>query len=111
MKPHMTSWTFLFILVTLVSPAQAADVVFPAGSRIGIAPPPGLTPSRNFQGFEDAANSVAVVIAALPREAHWDLRRSTSAEELKKRGITFEKREEQKLDAGEASLVMARQEV
>jgi len=107
----MNRLAFLFILLALLSPAQAADVVFPAGSRVGLAPPPGVSPSHNFQGFEDAANSVAVVIAALPREAHWDLRRSTSAEELKKRGITFEKREEQKLDAGDASLVIARQEV
>src|SRR5262245_40584390 len=107
----MNRWAFLFLLLALLSPARAADVVFPAGSRIGLAPPPGTSPSHNFQGFEDPANSVAVVIAALPREAHWDLRRSTSAEELKKRGITFEKREEQKLDAGDASLVIARQEV
>ena len=108
----MKPWTFFFlILLALLSPAQAADVVFPAGSRVGLAPPPGMSPSHNFQGFEDAAHSVAVVIAALPREAHWDLRRSTSAEELKKRGMTFEKREEQKLDAGDASLVIARQEV
>ena len=107
----MNRWVFLFVLLALLSPAQAADVVFPAGSRVGLAPPPGMSPSHNFQGFEDAANSVAVVIAALPREAHWDLRRSTSAEELKKRGMTFEKREEQKLDAGDASLVIARQEV
>src|SRR5262245_1303453 len=107
----MNRLAFLFILLALLSPAQAADVVFPAGSRVGLAPPPGVSPSHNFQGFEDAANSVALVIAALPREAHWDLRRSTSAEELKKRGITFEKREEQKLDAGDASLVIARQEV
>jgi len=107
----MNRWVFFVILLALLSPAQAADVVFPAGSRVGLAPPPGVTPSHTFQGFEDPAHSVAVVIAALPREAHWDLRRSTSAEELKKRGITFEKREEQKLDAGDASLVIARQEV
>ena len=107
----MNRWAFLFLLLALLSPAQAADAVFPPGSRIGLTPPPGISPSHNFQGFEDAANSVAVVIAALPREAHWDLRRSTSAEELKKRGMTFEKREEQKLDAGDASLVIARQEV
>ena len=110
----MNRLAFLFILLALLallSPAQAADVVFPAGSRVGLAPPPGMTRSHTFQGFEDPAHSVAVVIAALPREAHWDLRRSTSAEELKKRGITLEKREEQKLDAGDASLVIARQEV
>ena len=111
MKPHMKSLAFLLVLVALLSPAQAADVVFPTGSRVGLAPPPGMSPSHSFQGFEDIEHSVAVVIAALPREAHWDLRRSTSAEELKKRGITLEKREDQKLDAGDASLVIARQEV
>src|SRR5262245_20576529 len=108
----MKVWALLFfVLLALVSSAQAEDVMFPVGSRVGLAPPPGMSPSHNFQGFEDAAHGVAVVIAALPREAHWDLRRSTNAEELKKRGMTFEKREEQKLDAGDASLVIARQEV
>lgn len=110
-KPHTMPLALLFVLLALLSPAQAADVVFPPGSRVGLAPPPGMKPSASFQGFEDAANSVAVVVAALPREANWDLRRSTSAEELKKRGLTFENREEQKLDSGDASLVIARQEV
>src|SRR5262245_30517891 len=101
----------LLVLLTLVSVAQAADVVFPAGSRVGLAPPPGLNKSNNFQGFEDAEHNVAMIIAALPREAHWDLQRSTSAEELKKRGLTFEKREDQKLADGDAFLVIAHQEV
>lgn len=108
----LNRWAALFfILLAFVSPARADDVVFPPGSRIGLAPPPGVSPSHLFQGFEDAAHNVAVMVAALPREALWDLRRSTTAEELKKRGMTFEKREEQKLVAGEAALVTARQEV
>ena len=108
----MNRCAFLFItLVALLSPAQAEDVVFPVGSRIGLAPPSGLSPSHNFQGFEDASHNVAVLIAALPREALLDLRRSTTAEELKKRGLIFEKHEEQKLVAGDASLVIAHQEV
>ena len=49
--------------------AQAADVVFPAGSRIGLVPPPGLSKSNAFQGFEDAEHNVAMIIAAVPREA------------------------------------------
>jgi hypothetical protein len=52
-----------------------------------------------------------MIIAALPREAHGDLQRSISAEELKKRGLTFETREDQKLADGDASLVIAHQEV
>src|SRR5262245_15006824 len=101
----------LLVLLTLFSAAQAADVVYPAGSRVGLAPPPGLSKSNNFQGFEDAEHNVAMIIAALPREAHWDLQRSTSAEELKKRGLTFEAREDQKLADGDAFLVIAHQEV
>jgi len=107
----MTILRSLLVLLALLSPAQALDILFPAGSRIGLAPPPGVNPSRNFQGFEDATRGVAVVIAALPREAHWDLQRSTTAEELKKRGLTFEKREDQALPAGDAFVVIAHQEV
>jgi hypothetical protein len=101
----------LLVLLTLMSAAQAADVVFPAGSRVGLAPPPGLNKSNNFQGFEDAEHNVAMIIAAVPREAHWDLQRSTSEEELKKRGLTFETKEEMKLPDGDAFLVIAHQEV
>ena len=85
--------------------------MFPAGSRIGLVPPPGLSKSNAFQGFEDAEHNVAMVIAAVPREALWDPQRSISAEELQKRGLTFEKREDQKLPDGEAFLVIAHQEV
>ena len=101
----------LLVLLALLSAAQAAEVVFPVGSRVGLAPPPGLSKSSNFQGFEDAEHNVAMIVAALPREALWDLQRSTSAEELKKRGLTFEKREDQKLADGDAFLVIAHQEV
>lgn len=107
----MTILRPLLLLLALLSPVQALDIVFPAGSRIGLAPPPGVTPSRGFVGFEDAANSVAVVIAALPPEAYAELERSTSADELKKRGLVFEAREEQTLSAGKSFLVIARQEV
>src|SRR4030095_10936291 len=109
--PHTISWALLLVLLALLSPAQAADVLFPPRSRIALAAPPGMNPSATFQGFEDAAHSVSLVVAALPREAHWDLRRSTSAEELKKRGLTFEKREDQKLADGDAFMVIAHQEV
>jgi hypothetical protein len=106
----------LFALVTLIAllalaaPAQALDIVFPPGSRVGLAPPPGTTPSRNFPGFEDAANKVAVIIATLPPEAYAELERSTSAEELKKRGLTLEQREDQGAAPGKGFLVIARQE-
>jgi len=99
------------IMLALGLPAHALDVVFPVGSRVGLAPPPGVTPSRNFNGFEDASNNVAVVIASLPPEAYAEIERSTSADALKQRGLTFEKRESQEVGAGKGFLVIARQEV
>lgn len=107
----MKHFRCLLILLALISPAQALDIEFPVGSRVGLAPPPGMTPSRQFFGFEDAANKVAVVIATLPREAYGELQRSTAADELKKRGLVLETREEHTLEAGKAFLVIARQEV
>src|SRR6266508_2583201 len=74
------------------------------------APAPGTTPSQSFSGFEDAGNKVAVVIASLPPEAYAELERTTSADELKKRGLTLEQREDQGVAAGKGFLVIARQE-
>ena len=36
------------------------------GSRIGLAPPPGMTVSQGFSGFEDRDKRVALVVVALP---------------------------------------------
>src|SRR6476660_9699836 len=107
----MTRIALLLFAILLALPAQAVDVVYPVGSRIGIAPPPGLAPSRNFFGFEDTTNNVAFVLAGLPPGAYAELARSLSAEGLKPQGLTFEKRENLTLDAGKGILVVARQEV
>src|SRR5262245_44848788 len=101
----------LIVLIAPVAPAQAVEVLFPTGSRVGLAPPPGMTPSRSFAGFEDAANQVAVVIASLPAEAYAELERSTNAAALKQRGLIVEKRESQSAAAGKGFLVIARQQV
>src|SRR5262245_58918465 len=101
----------LIALLALASPAQALDIVFPVGSRVGIAPPPGTTQSRSFNGFEDVANKVAVVLASLPPEAYAELEKSTNAAALKQNGLTLEKRESQGVAAGKGFLVIARQEI
>jgi hypothetical protein len=100
----------IVVLLALAAPARAADIVFPVGSRIGLAPPQGVTPSRNFLGFEDPPNNVAVMIASLPPEAFAELQRSTTAEALKKQGLTLEKRETLTFAASKAFLVIARQQ-
>ena len=40
------------IVFALVVPATAASVEYPPGSRVGLVPPPGMTASTRFPGFE-----------------------------------------------------------
>ncbi len=112
----MASVCRLLLLLALAelaqaAPAQAADVVFPAGSRIGLAPPPGVTASRSFLGFEDPERNVAIIILTLPAEAFAQIEKSTAADALKRQGVTIEKREPLALPIGKAFLVIGRQEV
>lgn len=101
----------LLALIVLALPAQAADVVFPTGSHVGIAPPPGMQLSRSFFGFEDADNKVAIVLVALPAGAFGEVERSLSAEPLKEQGVVLETREALTLPAGAAVLAIGRQEL
>jgi len=101
----------LLVVIALAAPAAAADVTYPTGSRVGIAPPPGMTASHNFFGFEDREHGVAIIIAALPAEAFAEIEPTTTADSLQKQGVTFEKREELSLPVGKAFLVLGWQEV
>jgi len=94
----------------LLASAQAADVVFPPGSRVGIAPPPGVVVSKSFFGFEDREHNVAIVIVAAPAEAYAEIEKASTPEALKKQGVTFENREALTLPTGNALLVIGRQE-
>jgi hypothetical protein len=102
-------WMLLF-LFALAVPASADDVVYPAGSRIGLAPPPGLHASTSFPGFEDREKNVALLLGALPPEAFAEFEKSDSFEGLKKLGATLAKREDLTLPTGKAVLVIGRQE-
>ena len=102
----------LFVLIALcASPARAADVAYPPGSRIGLAPPAGMVISNNFFGYVDPDNSVAIMLVALPAEAYADLDKSVSAEGLRRQGLTLESREAMPLATGDAFLVIAHQEI
>ncbi len=61
----------LAFVVVLVAPvaAQAADVVFPPGSRVGLVPPDGVKVSTEFVGFESDDKNVKLGVAELPEEA------------------------------------------
>ena len=69
------------------SAAQAADAVFPIGSRVGLVPAPGMKPSTHFVGFEDPENETAILVAAFPAEAFSALDKSMVPDTLKKQGI------------------------
>jgi hypothetical protein len=102
----------LFVLLALLAhPAAAADVVYPTGSSIGLVPPPGLTMSHGFFGFEDRTRNVAIVIAALPAAAYGAVDKTLTAEILKKQGVMLETREDFPLSLGKAILAIGRQEV
>jgi len=110
----MTSLRWLLVLFMLALgalPATAAELNYPPGSRIGLAPPPGLVLSKTFFGYEDPSNSVAMMLVALPPQAYADLDASVTAETLKRQGVTVESREALPLPSGKAFLVVGRQEV
>jgi hypothetical protein len=109
---HRKAAIFAFLaLAAGVWPALAADVVFPTGSRVGLVPPPGMSTSDNFYGYEDRDNQVAMVLVPLPPDAYAELERTMDAEALKKQGLTLESREPVELAAGKAFMVIGRQEI
>lgn len=83
----LTAWMGLSIL----NPAANADPVFPPGLRIGLEPQAGLTVSKQFPGFEDADNKVAVTMLDVPARAYEELERSAFAKSQP--GLTDTKRE------------------
>jgi hypothetical protein len=108
----LRSLLLIALLVTpLAAPAQAADAVYPAGSRVGLVPPPGMTVSKGFTGFEDRDNRVALIVAALPAAAYPDIEKSTTPEMLQKQGLTLEAREDVTHPLGKGLLVLGSQQV
>ncbi len=101
----------LVALVAWAQAARAADVVYPTGSRIGIAPPAGMTPSSNFYGYEDRANNAAIVLVPLPPAAYAELERTINTDTVKKQGLELESRAPITLSTGKAFLVIGRQQI
>jgi hypothetical protein len=100
----------LVLLLALVLPAHADDVVYPPGSLVGMVPPPGMHASTGFPGFEDREKGVAILLGTLPLEAFAAFEKSDSFEGLKKLGATLEQRESLTLPIGKAMLVVGRQD-
>ena len=91
------------------TPARAADVVFPTGSKLGLVPPDGLTASETFRGFEDKTNNSAILMLEMPAQAFRDVEKAMTADALKKQGLILEKRETINIKNGKAILIVGRQ--
>jgi hypothetical protein len=87
----------------------AADPTFPTGSRIGLVPPPGMTVSKNFMGFEDDDKSAAIIISTLPAPAYEQLDKSMTPELLQKQGINIDRREPMTLGANKGFMLSGKQ--
>jgi hypothetical protein len=111
LEPIMTFARWFLLFLCFAVPAQAADVAYPAGSRVGVAPPPGLTASQAFPGFEDRTNRVALVVVTLPADAYAEIETSSTSEALQKQGVTLDSREEITHPLGKAFLILGQQQV
>ncbi len=65
-------FTACTLLAKLASPA-VAEPTFPAGLRVGLEPPAGLSPSSRFPGFENVEQKVSIAILDLPSSAYAEL--------------------------------------
>jgi hypothetical protein len=96
-------------VLALATPARAADPVFPAGSRVGLVPPPDMVASEAFDGFSDPNKDAVIVIAVLPAAAYAQIDKTLDLEALKRQGVNLEKREPMQLSFGKGFLLLGRQ--
>ena len=99
----------LLLSLVVAMPSRAAEPAFPPGSRIGLVPPTGMVISDAFAGFAEPEKNAAILIATLPAAAYSQLDKTLDTEELRKQGISLEKREPMRLDAGKGFLLTGRQ--
>jgi hypothetical protein len=104
--------TLALLLLVVAQTAEAAPPVFPAGSRIGLVPPPGLVPSTRFEGFQDRDEQVAIMMLELGKaDAYANLDKEFSADAVRAnaRGIELDSRNEISLPEGHGFILVERQ--
>lgn len=94
-----------------VGPASAADPTFLPGSRVGMVPPPGMSVSKAFRGFEDPANRVAIVVSELSAQTYAKIESDFTFEALKAQGADVQINGVLELNFGPARFVGVRQQV
>jgi hypothetical protein len=106
---RMPECLLLFLLVW-TAPAWADDPSFPPGSRVGLVPPSGFSMSKTFSGFMDPEKNALILITELPASAYGDLDERVADEQLRRQGVTVERREPMTLATGPGFLVTGHQE-
>src|SRR3954449_3376488 len=101
---------FTLIFVVFGTAALSAEPVFPAGSRIGLVPPPGMSAATSFQGFEDRANRVVLLISEVSAQTYEKIAQDFTPETIRGTGMEELSRETLPLAPGEGGLVVARPE-
>lgn len=91
--------------------ALAADPVFPRGASVGLVPPPGMTESQTFSGFEDPARDAAILIVEMPPQAYDQVATGFTDAALATKGILAETRTTLPLKDVKNVLVIGRQHV
>lgn len=79
MSHFRTICALAVLTLALATTGAVAEPVFPPGSRIGLEPPPGMTPSKRFAGFEDVEHKAAIVVLDLPAAAYQEAETSLFA--------------------------------
>ncbi|KMO28947.1 hypothetical protein VP06_26015 [Methylobacterium aquaticum] len=85
-RPILAAGRLLAAFGVLASPALAAEAVFPAAASVGLVPPPGMTPSKGFAGFEHRSGA-SILITEMPAEAYGQLVERFTPEALRATGF------------------------
>jgi hypothetical protein len=93
----------------LLASAARAEPAFPPGSRIGLVPPPGMTASERFQGFEDRARNAMIVVTELSAQSYERVEKEFGDEQMRAGGMVPVARETIDTPGGPALLIGARQ--
>ncbi len=100
----------ILVLCASVPAVLASEPVFPRGSHIGLVPPPRMTPSQQFPGFEDRDRKVIIQLNELPPPAYEGFLQSMNRGEINVPGVSNARREILITQGGGAHLVVGDQE-
>jgi hypothetical protein len=105
----LLAWSAPYYAMAQTAPADEPQ--FPIASRLGLTPPPGMTVSGSFQGFENTTSNIYIRLVAMPEAAYSEIEKSMTAQAMKKQNITVERREPFALPNSKGGvLVVARQD-